>query len=112
MMLRHWPSAWMWLCTVLHGREASRPGSAMQLVVHAQEVLADDVQVRLRQQVVDVGDAAGDRVLDRDHGERGLAVVTAAKASSKVGARQRLAVRDRPRGRRGASWRRARPERR
>ena len=26
-----------------------------------------------RQQVVDVGDAAGDRVLDRDHAELGLA---------------------------------------
>ena len=37
--------------------------------------LADDVQVRRRQQVVDVGDAAGDRVLDRDHAEFGRAVL-------------------------------------
>ena len=38
-----------------------------------QEPLADDVQAGLRQQMMDVGDAAGDRVLDRDHAEVGLA---------------------------------------
>ena len=38
-----------------------------------QEIFADDVQVGVRQQVMDVGDAAGDRVLDRDHAEIGLA---------------------------------------
>ena len=49
------------------------PGQRHQLVAHAQEVLADDVEVGVRQQVMDVGDAAGDRVLDRDHGIARLA---------------------------------------
>ena len=38
------------------------------------EVLADDVQAGFGQQVVDVGDAAVDRVLDRQHGEVGPAL--------------------------------------
>jgi len=45
-----------------------------QVVVHALEVLADDVQPRMRHQVVHVGDAARDRVLERDHAKLGLAV--------------------------------------
>ena len=54
--------------------------------MHRQEVLADDVEVGVRQQVVDVGDAAGERVLDRDHAEIGLAAsLIAWKQSSKVG---------------------------
>jgi hypothetical protein len=39
-----------------------------QLVAHPQEVLADDVQVRIGHQMVDVGDPSRHRVLDRDHG--------------------------------------------
>ena len=46
-----------------------------QLKVDRQEVLADDVQAGGRQEVVDVGDATGDRVLDRDHGESRLALL-------------------------------------
>ena len=65
-----------------------------QLEVDRQEVLADDVQAGGRQEVVDVGHAAGDRVLDRDHGESGLRPpTTAAKASSNVGAGQRFPIR-------------------
>ncbi len=60
-----------WLCTVfssaeLHARKRE------QLVPHALEMLGDDIEARMRQEVVDVGDAAGDRILDRDHGELGL----------------------------------------
>ena len=44
------------------------PRHAKQLVVHPHELLADDVQPAARQQVVHVGDPAGDRVVDRDHG--------------------------------------------
>ena len=38
-------------------------------MAHAQEVLADDVEIGVGQQVVDVGDAPRDRVLDGDHGK-------------------------------------------
>ena len=65
---RHWPSACVWLRTRLMVFSVA-PGVRHQLVAHAQEVLADDVEIGVGQQVMDVGDAAGDRVLDRDHGE-------------------------------------------
>ena len=68
----------------LDGRER-RAFHRHQLVADRQEVLADDVQPRRRHQVMDVGDAAGHRILDRDHAEIGLAGGIAAKASSKVG---------------------------
>ena len=48
-------------------RREARAGLRHQLMAHAQEVLADDVETRVGQQMVDVGDAARDRVLDRDH---------------------------------------------
>jgi hypothetical protein len=44
-----------------------------KLVANPQEVLADDMQVRIRHQMVDIGDPSGDRVLHRDHGIRDLA---------------------------------------
>jgi len=40
-----------------------------QLMADRQEPFADDEQAGLRQQMMDIGDAAGDRVLDRDHAE-------------------------------------------
>jgi hypothetical protein len=40
-----------------------------QLMLKGQEELADDVQALDRHQMMDVGDAAGDRVFDRDHRE-------------------------------------------
>ena len=60
----------------VHVRELLDPRARQrqQVVVHPLIVLADDVQAGARQQVVDVGDAAGDRVLDRDHRQPGLAV--------------------------------------
>ncbi len=48
---------------------------AEKLVVHPQEMLADDMQAGIRQQVMDVRHPTGDRVLDRDHGEPRLALV-------------------------------------
>ena len=44
------------------------------------------------QQMVDVGDAAGDRVLDRDHGEVGLAVLDRGEAVLEGRAGHRLVV--------------------
>ena len=45
-----------------------------QLVIHPLELLGDDVETGFRHQVMDVGDAPGDRVLDRHHGQRRLAL--------------------------------------
>ena len=57
-----------------HGLDVSKPGSlhTQQLMAHRHEVLANDVQAGMRHQVMDIGNAAGDRVLDRDHGELGV----------------------------------------
>ena len=89
-VLRHWPSACVWLSTCFTVlRRGARRGH--ELVAHAQEVLADDVEIGVRQQVMDVGDAAGDRVLDRDHG------VAARRPTSPPRARPRRWRRRRPR---------------
>ena len=63
-----------------------------QLKMDRQEGLADDVQARGRQQIVDVGDAAGDRVLDRDHAEVGRAVLQRRERVLEGRAGQRLVV--------------------
>ena len=70
---RHWPSACVWLSTFF--TVASVALGRHQLVAHAQEMLADDVEVGARQQVMDIGDAARNRVLDRDHGVAHLTAV-------------------------------------
>ena len=57
-----------------------------QLELDRQEVLADDVQAGVRQQMMNVGDAARDRIFDRDHAEFGLSGRDRGKQSSKVGA--------------------------
>ena len=59
----------------LHGLDVGEFGAARrhQLMADRQEPFADDEQAGLRQQMMDVGDAAGDRILDRDHAEIGLA---------------------------------------
>ena len=89
MYLRHWPSAWMWLWTVLiSSRFDARQHH--QLEMDRQEIFADDVQLRFRQQMMDVGDAAGDGVLDRDHGEVGLAGLDRVEGILEGRARQRL----------------------
>jgi hypothetical protein len=51
-----------------------RPLGRKQLVVHALEVLADDMQAGLRQEVVDVSDPPGAGILDRNHRQLGPAV--------------------------------------
>ena len=108
MILRHWPSAWTWLSTVLSVVER-RALRRQQLVVHRQEMLADDVQARVRHQMMDVGDAAGDRILDRDHAELGLARCAPPRRRPRRSRRAAARSPDRPRGRRGANWRPARP---
>jgi len=49
-----------------------RSFDGQQLMPHRHEVLAHDVQARMRHEMMDVGDAAGDRVLDRDHADIGV----------------------------------------
>jgi len=49
------------------------PFRRQQLVPHRHEMLGNDMEARIRHQMVDVGDAAGDRILDRDHAELRLA---------------------------------------
>jgi hypothetical protein len=49
-----------------------------------QEELADDVEARGRQQMMDVGDAAGDRILDRIMPRSASPAEIAPSASSKV----------------------------
>ena len=92
MTLRHWPSAMTWLCTVLSSASFA-PGSVSSWCSHALEMLADDVEAGMRQQVMDVGDAAGHRILDRDHGELGLAVLHRGERVLEGRAGQRLHAR-------------------
>src|SRR4029079_14214076 len=44
-------------------------GKRQELLPDALEMLADDIELRIRQKMMDVGNAAGDRILDWDHGE-------------------------------------------
>ena len=46
-------------------------GKREQLMTHPLEMLGDDMQARMRQEMMDVGYAPGHRILDRDHGELG-----------------------------------------
>ena len=71
----------------VHGLDRLQRGAlGRQQVMHdALEMLADDVQARFRHQVMHVGDAAGERVVDGDHRQRGAARrAPAAKVSSNV----------------------------
>ena len=70
-----------------------RAGQCHQRVVDAQEVLGHDVQPRAGQEVVDVGDPAGDGVVDRDHRQVGLALVDCGEDVLEGGAGQGLPVR-------------------
>ena len=90
-VLRHWPSAWVWLQHPLDGRER-RARQRHQLVAYAQEMLADDVQAGFGQQVMDVGDAAGHRVLDRDHGVARIPALHGRQRVLEGGAGQRLEI--------------------
>ena len=63
-----------------------------QLVADRQEPFGDDVQAGCRHQVMDVGDAAGDRILDRDHAEVGVAGAERGEAVLEGRAGHRLVV--------------------
>ena len=91
MILRHWPSAWTWLSTVLMSSRR-RAFRRQQLMSHRHEMLGDDVQAGVRHQVVNVGNPAGDRVLDRDHPELGLTRGDRGKRILERRARHRLVV--------------------
>ena len=69
-----------------------RARQRQQLKMDRQKGLADDVQVGGRQQVVNVGDPAGDRVLDRDHAEFGRAVAQRREGVLEGRAGQRLVI--------------------
>ena len=75
-----------------------------QLVADRQEPLGDDVEARDRHQVMDVGDPARHRVLDRDHAEIGLAARHRVERVLEGRARALAPRRDRPRGRRCAEF--------
>ena len=85
---------------------------AKQLVVHPHELLADDVQPAARQQVVHVGDPAGDRVVDRDHGVARLPLAHGARRHPRTSGRAGRPARGTPAGRPGGNRRRRRPGRR
>ena len=110
-VLRHCPSACVWRQRLLD-REQRGVRQRHQLMAHAQEMLADDVQSRVRQQVMDVRHPPGHRVLDRDHGVAGVATLHRRQRILERGAGDRLADPETPRGTPGASWHRARPGRR
>ena len=63
------------LDVALHGFDVGQFGAARrhQLVPDRQKPFADDEQAEIRQQMMDIGNPAGDRILDRDHSEIGLA---------------------------------------
>jgi hypothetical protein len=69
-----------------------RARKAEQVDVHPEEMLGDDVQAGFRQEVVDVGDAAVGRVLDRQQRERGPALPHRRHRALEGVARQRLVV--------------------
>src|SRR6478672_9400598 len=69
-----------------------RAGHPEQLVMDPEEVLADDVEVRRRHQVVDVGDPSGNRILDRDHREMRRPRRDRGKGILEGPARQRLVI--------------------
>ena len=70
-----------------------------QLVVHLLEVLGDDVQPGGGQQVMDIGDAPGTRVLDRAHGQTGARIIDRGEGILEGGAGERRHLRmNRPAG--------------
>ena len=111
MALRHWPSAWMWLSTVLTVF-SDRALQRHQLMMHRHEMLGDDVQPRMRHQMMNVGDAAGDRILDRDHRQIGACRSAPRQRRPRTSRTASACGPDRPAGRRGRNWRPARPGRR
>ena len=64
----------MWERGLLHAGKR-RALERHQLEADGQVILAGDVQLGGRQQIVDVADPAGDGVFHRDHGEGSLALL-------------------------------------
>ena len=69
------------------------PLGSEQLVPHRHEMLGDDVQPGVRQKMVNVGDAAGDRIFDRDHAERDFARADRCEGVLEGRARHRFVIR-------------------
>ena len=63
-----------------------------ELMMDAQEVLADDVEIGGRHQIMNVGDAAGDRIVDGDHGEHGFAILHRREGVLEGAAGERLMI--------------------
>ena len=59
---------------------------------HALKALTDDVQLGIGQQMMNVGDAPGDRVFDRDHRESGAAFADGREGVLEGAARKRFHV--------------------
>ena len=91
MMRRHWPSACTWLSTLLMSSSLVAL-HRHQLMADRQKPFADDEEAGGRQQMMDVGDAARDRILDRDHAEIGLARRDRRQRVLEGGAGHRLGV--------------------
>src|SRR5262252_6336807 len=77
------------------GPERAQRGAARrhELMLHRQEPFGDDMQLRSRHQVMDVGYASGHRVVDRDHRQRGAAVAHRGKGIFEGGASKRRVFR-------------------
>jgi hypothetical protein len=99
MNLRHWPSATDSDCTALISASVA-PGTPEQVHLDAQEMFAGDEQAAPRQQVVDIGDAAVERVLDRHDTELGIAVLHRRDGVLEGGAGQRHVIGKQRMGRR------------
>ena len=69
-----------------------RAGHPEQLMMDPEEVLADDMEMRCRHQMVDVGDPPGNRVFDRDHREMRRPGRHGRKRVLERAARQRLVI--------------------
>src|SRR5204862_2267508 len=72
-----------------------RSGYPEQLMVNPEEMLADDVEMRRRHQVMDVGHPPRYRILDRDHREMRRTGGDRGKRVLESPARQRLVIRER-----------------
>jgi len=83
------------LDVALHRAQRRKRGAArgQQMVVHALEMFAHDMQACTRDQMVDFGHAARERVFDRDHAEFRPAAAHGLERFFKARARQRLEIR-------------------
>ena len=76
--------------------------------MHRLEMLADDVKPGIRHEMVDIGDPAGDRVLDWNHSERRFTLADRGESILELDAGQRFHLRKRlPAGKVGIGARRA-----